>query len=384
MPKRLLALVVVAGVVAAGIGLAWYNDGQTKERQRDDKRRADLQLWKTNLVQQRATAGRFPPGAGEVSQSGSSGGLEVLASDLGAAGSSLPRPPQPTDRYIYSVTENGQSFVMCATLEQGNRRLAFFINADGSFHTAAPACAPGASPVTARFVTATTLTDPAAELFYENQPEIVPKATIQSACSSAVTGDIQLAGCFTGSKIYILDLQIPEILGEENVTAAHELLHAEYERLSSSERAKLRPPLEAAAKATGDAELTKHLERYQLDDKAGELHSVLGTEYPNLSPELEDYYKRFFKNRAAIVAVHQRYKSLLDGLSAEIDRLRARLDQLDKEADAYLARGNIAAYNDLVDPYNSLVQSVNQKIDRYNQLTEHTRPESVQPKVETK
>src|SRR5690606_32509048 len=95
--------------------------------------------------------------------------------------------------------------------------------------------------------------------------------------------------------------------GIKEVTAAHELLHAAWDRLSKSEQTRLGALLEEAYTKIGTDELEERMayyERTQPGERANELHSIIGTEMADVGEELETYYKKYFIDRQQIVAFH--------------------------------------------------------------------------------
>lgn len=365
-PKILLPVLLA---FAVGGAVVWSQLQGAQDR-RDKQRRADIAQLRDTLTQYQSTNKKLPVPEGTLKQSGQTGGLQALAT------AALPKPPRAQDTYVYSVTADGRLYVACSQLERNN--LAVFVTATGTFDAPANACTPDTKAEIAQFVIVDGLTKIGTILFYQSSPDIVNKQTLQQACAKS-TDEGQLLGCFNG-KILILRLDQPEITPEMNVTAAHELMHAVWAHLPDKERKDLGTEIAAEAKRINDPELTKHLEGYDPSERTEELHSVLGTEYPNLSAKLEAHYRQYFSREAAL-ASHAKYKGLLDALKREIDQLRAQIDELDHQANFRLAAGDIVGYNALVNPFNALVVRVNQQIDTYNALTEHTRPENVQQPV---
>lgn len=216
-----------------------------------------------------------------------------------------------------------------------------------------------------------TMTDAGRKLFYRAQPQIdAGRSDLVRDCHIQSDKTIEL-GCYLSTdKIYLLDIQEPDLRSELPVTAAHETLHAAYDRLSFSEKRKLNARLETVEASITDPELKERFAEYQqlepgqLDD---ELHSILGTEYANLPPDLETYYSKYFTNRAALVANAQQFNNTFDGLHTEIVQLDARIKATKAEMQSYLADGQVRQYNALVPVVNRDIVSYNAKVERYNQ-----------------
>jgi uncharacterized coiled-coil DUF342 family protein len=182
------------------------------------------------------------------------------------------------------------------------------------------------------------------------------------------------------------------------VTAAHETLHAAYERLGGSEKRTLNQQLQTAFDNLGDERVKKTIQSYRDAgaDIPNELHSILGTEVRALPKELEDHYAKYFSNRETIVNLSERYQAEFTGRQAKVDAADEQLKKLKPEIDTMLAKidtdasslnqqyqqlnslkkaGKIEQYNAGVAPYNAAVASYNQSvkktqtlIDTYNSL----------------
>ena len=358
-------LLVLIGIA----GAAWLvSDYQAGQRDRDAQRKADLIKWREQLQKSKAALGQYPSVDGELTQERPNGGFQV-------ADANGPRPPRAQDKYVYASNNDGSVFVLCTNLERGGGQ-AIFVTAEDDFEAAKQGCHRELTPEFATYVQTAGLSDLGASLLYAHDPQIVSKSFIQGQCADSIHGSSQVQGCYNGTKIYVIDLGFPEILDEMQVSTAHEMLHAAFHALDDQDRERIGGLLQQRATAIADPELSKHLEQYRAEQNLDELHAVLGTEYGDLGPELEQHYAQYFTDRRKVLAIHAKYKQLIDGLKTEIDNLQAELDALGARADGLKAAGRIGEYNALVEPYNSRVDRLNRTIDRYNALTEHTRPEA--------
>jgi hypothetical protein len=188
--------------------------------------------------------------------------------------------------------------------------------------------------------------------------------------------------------------------GVEQVTAAHEMLHAEYERLSDSERQEVDQMLVTFYESGSvDERIQKTVDLYRQtepNDLVNEMHSIFGTEITSLPAELENYYRQYFADRTKVVGFSARYEAEFTGRTAQIAEmdkqlaelkasiesqegsLSAQLAQLESESaklDFYRDSGDVAAYNASVPGYNAKVKSYNagvnelkSDIEDYNQL----------------
>lgn len=247
---------------------------------------------------------------------------------------------------------------------------------------------------------ATTMTDYGQKLFYVNHPELNDKATFRQNCSSHEASIV--LGCYVSNQgIYIYDVTDVRLKGVEEVTAAHEMLHVGYERLSNGERERIDRLTAEAYDQLDDERIRETVEQYRANDASvvpNELHSILATEVTKLPDELEKHYAQFFENRGKVVKLAQRYeraftereakieaydaqlKSIIEDIESarsEIDGLNRELQSQRSQLDAYLRSDQIEAYNAAVSEYNAtvraynqLVSSTQQDIKRYNAMVE--------------
>lgn len=167
-------------------------------------------------------------------------------------------------------------------------------------------------------------------LFYATQPVLTTQEEFNTGCPRQEVGS-PILGCYTGEgRIYIYDITDPRLDGMEEVTAAHEMLHAVWARLSKKAQEALTNQLTTAYAEINDADLTERMEYYERTEPGefvNELHSILGTEFAALSPELEAHYAKYF-DRSAILALHDSYSSVYDALYARADELYAEMNTL--------------------------------------------------------
>ena len=195
-----------------------------------------------------------------------------------------------------------------------------------------------------RLTIATAMTPEATQLFYRQTPAIEPKPVFAQSCSKInhAAEELVALGCFRSStqsgriisgKIYIQSITDARFDGIMEVTAAHEMLHAVYARLSKSEQQDLGDRLERAALRVKDPRLAGVLKRYKDTDRElyrNELHSHLGTELGNLGDEvLEKHYRRYFTDRKKVVALAQKSQTAFRQLDDKAQVLKAELDTLE-------------------------------------------------------
>lgn len=246
----------------------------------------------------------------------------------------------------------------------------------------------------------TTMTDKSRHLFYVNHPQLEDKTAFNQHCPNLEK--TYVLGCYVGVSrgIYLYDVQDERLHGVEEVTAAHEMLHVAYERLSGKDKQRINRLLEEAYAEVTDTRLRANIDSYQQAgaDVANELHSILGTEVRSLPPELEDYYAQYFTERIKVVSFLDSYvgeiisrkqqvadydtqleqlkqqinisQTTLGSLDSQINTARARLeaDRAANNIEAYNAA--IPGYQALVRRYNGLVVETRTVISQYNKIVE--------------
>ena len=246
-------------------------------------------------------------------------------------------------------------------------------------------------------------------LFYVNHPELNEKQEFRQKCGDNGEKTIVL-GCFIDhTGIYLLNVTDSRLDGVVEVTAAHEILHAHYARLSDSERKKVDKMTADVFSTITDERIKKTIEEYRVKDPKvvpTELHSILGTEVRDLPVELENYYSKYFSDRKQVVGYSEQYEqefinietkaenydARLAGLEEKIDSNKGRIEELRQKIDSEQKRLNglasannkeqydnlVPVYNNLVDQHNSLVNQIKQDMNTYNDLLEERNDLSIQ------
>lgn len=207
------------------------------------------------------------------------------------------------------------------------------------------------------------MTDEGRFLFYASRPEVKGQGAFDAYCSSDAE-EVGVLGCYLheSKRIYLYDVTDDRLDGLEEVVAAHEMLHAAWDRMSQDERDALTPLLEAeAAKRADDPEFAKTLAYYAKSEpgqRLNELHSIIGTEFDSLSPELEAHYAIYLSDRASLVALHEKSNAVFLAQQEAIAAIVAQLESLKAETDA-----DYAAYNAGYDELNSDIAAFNARAD---------------------
>lgn len=207
------------------------------------------------------------------------------------------------------------------------------------------------------------LTDEGRFLFYASRPQVESEDDFDRVCSTHLE-DVGVLGCYVhdSKRIHLFDVTDDRLDGMEEVVAAHEMLHAAWDRMGDDERERIEALVEAEVAARADDEqLAETLEFYaeaEPGQRANELHSILGTEYDDLSPELEEHYARYFGDRSVVVALHERSNAVFVQQQEAIDALVAQLESLTTSIDA-----DYASYNAGYDQLNADIRAFNARVD---------------------
>ncbi|MEX0748683.1 MAG: hypothetical protein WD467_03800 [Candidatus Saccharimonadales bacterium] len=228
-------------------------------------------------------------------------------------------------------------------------------------------------------------------LFYLSDPAVNDKQEFNINCP--IFEKSYVLGCYSQQRIYILEVERQELEGIMEVTAAHEMLHAAYDRLSTRERDRVVEQLEAAYADIDNDKLRSLIRSYEETGgesvRQNELHSIMATQVIELPNEIETYYGQYFSDRQAVAEIYAEYEGVFSELNRDIDRLqaevtavrdqlasledqivttRAEVDGLNREMSRLEDEGEIAAYNQLVPRQNAAVDRYNGYVDQYRGL----------------
>lgn len=250
----------------------------------------------------------------------------------------------------------------------------------------------------------TTMTKLARRVFYVNHPRILNKETFNQNCPNNGGEHTIILGCYHGQQtgIYLFNVVDPQLAGVEQITAAHELLHAVYARLNTSERINVDNLLQSFyTNMLKDERLLSVIELYKKsepDEITNEMHSIFATEVKDLPIELENYYKKYFTNRQQVITFAEKYqqafssrrdqialydvqlvdlKTQITSNEAKIEALLNSIEVQRKQLDSYLESKQIDLYNNNVSSYNQKIKSYNNEIkntqsliNQYNQIVQ--------------
>jgi hypothetical protein len=184
----------------------------------------------------------------------------------------------------------------------------------------------------------TTMTAYAERLFYANRPVVEGKASFNKHCTDP-SEQVAVLGCFTGNRlgIYIYDVTDKRLAGIKQVTAAHEMLHQAYQRLSKQEKDRIGGLLQEYYDLKASKQLKDKLAGYKQEDPLllqNEMHSIFGTEAATISAELERYYSQYFGDRQKVISLHHKYQAEFDKRIAQIKAYDKRLTKLQTQIEA--------------------------------------------------
>jgi hypothetical protein len=250
----------------------------------------------------------------------------------------------------------------------------------------------------AKLATKTTMTDTARRLFYVNQPTIENRKSALNLCKSSE--HTVVLGCYVPNRgIFLQAVTDPRLQGVMEVTAAHEMLHVAYQRMSIVEQTQLGKQLQAVLSKLDNPRIMKLVQTYSDQDPKSvnnELHSILGTEVQNLSPELEAHYRQYFTDRSTLVALSERYEGVFTALRDKARSITQQLEtrksalaqltaQVKQEAETVESERatlqttivanpqsdysfRVSAFNSRVQNYNQLVAQLKEQSEAYNQM----------------
>lgn len=243
-----------------------------------------------------------------------------------------------------------------------------------------------ASPEIAKLAVDTKMSETGRKIFYLNTPTIEEKKSGLNLCKKEGAKEkTVILGCYVSNRgIFIQRVNDKRLAGIMQVTAAHEMLHSAYHRLSADERTRVDRELLQVFEKIDNERLKKLIAIYRKQDPKvvpNELHSILGTEVSNLSPFLEEYYQRYFSDRSVVVNYAQKYESTFSNLlqqaekidrqmtamKPELNRLEESTKQQSRSIEQQRAELNRLQASRRTGEYNSRVAGFNQQVDNYNQ-----------------
>jgi hypothetical protein len=186
------------------------------------------------------------------------------------------------------------------------------------------------SSLIASFAERSTMSSEGKFLFYSAKPSLEGKTAFNISCPSS-SSQVAILGCYDGQDIHIYNVQDTQLDGIRDVTAAYEMLHAAYKRLSPNDRAEVNTLVEAEFKSQGNAAMRQIVSYFATSEpgqRDNELFSLIATQVPTINPQLESIYSRYFTNRQALVALYNKYSSVFTNLMNQETTLADQLTNL--------------------------------------------------------
>lgn len=234
-----------------------------------------------------------------------------------------------------------------------------------------------------------TMTPYATHVFYVNHPDLETNTTqFRQDCNESEKTIV--LGCYRGNQdgIFIFEVTDARLAGVQQVTAAHEMLHAAYDRLSGQDRSDVDAMLQTYYSTVTDQRIIDTINAYKQsepNDVVNEMHSVFGTEIADLPAPLEAYYAKYFTNRQTITSYAAGYEGeftsrqdqiktddaqlsqMKTSISQQEANLNSQLEQINSDRaglDSLRSSGQIAQYNASVAHFNAEINRYNAGVDR--------------------
>ena len=229
------------------------------------------------------------------------------------------------------------------------------------------------------------LTNRGEAVFYATHPQLQSRAEFNETCGLDGFENNYTLGCYrTGDSehIYVYNPEIKTVNengiyydfeADRDITALHEMLHAVYGRLNSSEQASACDDLRIIEKDVDG--LSAELEIYDESQYCSEAFARVGSEYlaqlgdSNSAGRLKKIYGNYFEVNEGLLDSYwnniKQSRELGDAISDSNTALDLAKIQLHKEIDDYYrystdekysnVQSHILQYNDMVATHNSLV-----------------------------
>lgn len=200
------------------------------------------------------------------------------------------------------------------------------------------------------------LTNAGKMIFYASYPQVNSATDFNKNCTRPEQ-NTSILGCYYMKNIYLFNITHADLKYAKDVTAAHELLHAIYERLSVTDKQMVNNLLQEELKKLDNAEYKWRIDYYNRTEPGelnNELHSIIGTEIKEINPELEKYYAKYFNNRKKIVDLYNSYNQQFKDLRAEAEKLDKEIKNLEKELNSSKSQ------------YDAQINKLNSDIDNFN------------------
>lgn len=196
--------------------------------------------------------------------------------------------------------------------------------------------------------------------FYASHPILHESQDAFNAACPRQEKASAILGCYASGQIHVYDVPDERLAAVPAVTAAHEMLHAAWDRLPESEREYIGELLQveySKLQSSADSDLESRMayyERTSPSDINNELHAIIATETSDIAEELEAHYDQYFEDRQQVVEMYSSYNDQFADLSRSAETLKQELERTSVEI------------QQMVDQYNTSIDTLNDDILVFN------------------
>jgi uncharacterized protein YukE len=251
-------------------------------------------------------------------------------------------------------------------------------------------------PAIAALATEDSMTDYGRHIFYVNHPQLESNlAVFRQQCSQSEQTIV--LGCYHGGQrgIEVYNVRDERLSGIQQVTAAHEMLHAAYDRLAPKDKDRINAMLlDFYNNQLSDQRIKDTIDSYKKTEPTelvNEMHSIFGTEVASLPAPLENYYKKYFIDRSKVTGFASIYETeftsrinRINEADARLAELKMRIKNEEQDLQSQLvalqndrsrvenssSQAEVNNYNSRVAAYNAGVRQLQSDIASYNALVE--------------
>ncbi len=190
-------------------------------------------------------------------------------------------------------------------------------------------------------------------IFNASQPALSERDEFNQNCRPT-DAETAILGCYVMENIYVYNIEDEQLKGIKELTAAHELLHAVYARMSDEEKNNLESVLRQVYKDNKEI-LEDDLKIYSSSERSEELYVRAGTEVKTLPDVLEKHYAKYFTNQDKVVSYYDSYIAVFRRLKAELKALEAEMGELNTKIDNMTTeyKNRVVQYEADVDQFNT-------------------------------
>lgn len=166
-------------------------------------------------------------------------------------------------------------------------------------------------------------------LFNAVQPRLDEAKDFNQNCRQDES-EMAVLGCYTMGDIHVYNIVAEELDGIRELTTAHELLHAKWDRMSEDERKELSASLTQVFDSNREL-LESEIELYGTNEKQEELYVRVGTEVKDLPDDLEKHFAEIFRDQDAVVDFYDGYIAVFNEIKSNMETLLVDIEALKGE-----------------------------------------------------